>query len=137
MLKINDLKIGDSNQFEVSLTTESHNLFREFSGDYSPIHNDNNFAKSVGFNEKIAYGFHIISYFSRLYGEYLPGGSSVCLSQSVKYTKPVYLNQKIIVKGTITNINKNMKVITIKNEIIDEKGEICITGEALLRMIVD
>ena len=126
MLKITDLKIGDSKEFKVDLDEKSHEYFKKFIGDYSPVHIDDEFAKLVGYNKKLAYGFHVTSYLSRLYGEYLPGGGSVCVTQSIKYLKPVYLNQEIIVRGTITN----------KNEIFDKKGGTCITGEALLKMII-
>ncbi len=136
MLKLSDLKIGESEEFKIRITLEDHNNFKSFSGDISPVHNDDSFAKSAGYDKKTVYGFHILTYLSRFYGNYLPGGSSVCLKQNIEFLKPVYLNENITIKGTITNLNKNLKLITRKNEILNENAGLCLNGEAILKMLL-
>ncbi|MFH1073032.1 MAG: MaoC family dehydratase [Nanoarchaeota archaeon] len=130
-----DLKIGQHAQFTLKLTKKSHEEFKQFSGDTSPVHNDDEFAQTAGFDERIAYGFHILSYFSRFYGTVLPGGSSICLSQTAKFTKPVYIGEEITVKGTIIHMNPHIKTVTIKNEVLNSKGEVCVLGEAVVKIV--
>ncbi|MEK6868888.1 MAG: MaoC/PaaZ C-terminal domain-containing protein, partial [Nanoarchaeota archaeon] len=73
------IKIGDKAEFEVTIDENMHNNFSKISGDYSPIHCDDIFSEKTKFGRKIGYAFLLTSFLSRLYGEYLPGGSSVCI----------------------------------------------------------
>ena len=134
--RIEKLKIGDSAKFGVLIDKKVHESFRKLSGDNSLVHTEDLFAKNVGFKEKIAYGFNVSAYLSRFYGEFLPGGSSICLQQELKFLKPIYLNDKIIIKGEIININKNQKVVTIKNEIANSAGKICLSGKGFVKIIL-
>ncbi len=134
MFKIKDLKIGYSKEFSVEIKLKDHNLFKELSKDNSPVHNDDAFAVSCGYKKKIAYGFHIVSYISQFYGNHLPGGSSVCINQNIKFLKPIYIGEKITVKGTVTNINYKIRIISIRNEVLNSKKELCIEGNGILKV---
>lgn len=136
MLKINDLKVGESKEFQIVIDEKSHEEFENITKDNSPVHNDEKTARKAGFENKILYGFHVVSHISRLYGALITEGSSVCVSQSIKFVKPLYLNEKINIKGIITHINQELKSVTVKNEIRNSKDEICITGEGILKLFI-
>ncbi len=136
MKRIEDFSVGESEKFVVKITPETHEQFKNLSGDESPVHTDEEFAKKSGFENKIAYAFNVLSYFSRLYGEYLPGGSSVCIRQNAKFHKPIYIRDILTIKGTVTHISVAAKVLTIKNEVLNQKGDICISGEGVVRFVV-
>ncbi len=135
-LKINEIKIGDKKRFSLVLTDKIHEDFRKISGDNSPIHTDNNFATKAGFKTKIAYGFNIAAFLSRFYGEILPGGSSICLQQELKFIKPVYPEERITIIGEVIGLNKNHKIVTIRNDIINSENELCVSGMGTVRIII-
>ena len=80
--KFKDIKIGLEEKFEVNLTEEMVKAFCNITGDINPLHNDLDFAKSKGYNEKVVYGMLTASFLSTLAGVYLPG---------IFYLKNLYL----------------------------------------------
>ncbi|OVE74916.1 hypothetical protein BVX95_00625 [archaeon D22] len=136
MMSIEELKIGQKEEFDFFLGEEEHNNFTKQIGDTSPIHTKKEFAIEKKFEDKIAYGFNVISHLSKFYGNVLPGGSSICLNQEVKFSKPIYLNQFLKIEGEIIKIDKNLKIVTMKNKIFDEKGNLCISGKGIVRVII-
>src|SRR5882724_3114529 len=96
---IEDIAVGDTADFSFLLTEEIHENFKQYVQDTSLIHNDDSFAQQAGVSKKIAYGFNVASYFSRFYGNHLPGGSSICLKQEITFAKPVYIGDTLTVRG--------------------------------------
>ena len=135
MIKIEDLKIGEQRQFQIKIDEKEQKDFEELSGDQSPVHTDDKFAQTAGFEKKIAYAFHLLGYLSQFYGHYLPGGNSICLQQKAKFLRPIYLGEVITICGTVVAINQNLKIVTIKNEIFNAKGELCLLGEGIVKII--
>lgn len=86
--KYEDLKIGLKESFSCTITEEMMDSFCSLSGDLNPLHMDNDFAMSHGFQGRVAYGMLSASLFSRLGGGVSPrkilpdsaSGSKVCIS---------------------------------------------------------
>ncbi len=135
-LSIDKINVGDKSEFSLTLSEKTHDSFRKFSGDNSKVHTNDDFAREAGFRGKIAYGFNIVSYLSRFYGEVLPGGSSICLKQEINFAKPLYIGDKITIQGEVIEVNKNHKIVVIKNSIINQKGDLCISGKGFVKIII-
>lgn len=45
-----DLKIGQSENFSVTVTEEMMEAFRGITGDYNPLHTDANYAREKGYS---------------------------------------------------------------------------------------
>ncbi len=69
-----EIKVGDSDQFEVFVDEKMHSDFSELFGDFSPIHTSTEFSSKSRFKRRIGYAFLLTGFLSRLYGEHLPGG---------------------------------------------------------------
>ena len=110
------IKVGDKAEFEVTVDDKMHNDFSKVSGDYSPIHCDDAFSEKTKFGKKIGYAFLLTSFLSRLYGEYLPGGSSVCIKQSASFIRPFFIGDKIRVAGEVITKSESTKFVEIKTE---------------------
>lgn len=74
--------------------------FASISGDFNPVHLDEEYAKTTRFGNRIVHGMLCSSLFSTLFATCLPG--SIYINQSLEFVKPVYINDvleaKIIVK---------------------------------------
>jgi 3-hydroxybutyryl-CoA dehydratase len=127
---IEDIETGLQKEFKLKITESMLNDFAKLSGDYTPLHTDEEFAKKTKFKRKICYGFLLASFFSRLYGMYIPGERSLCLSQTLKFVSPCYIGDEITVKGEVVSKGSSSRIITLKTEITNSIGECLVEGEA-------
>jgi 3-hydroxybutyryl-CoA dehydratase len=100
-----------------------HDTFTEISGDDNILHMNEEYAKEQGFSGRVVYGMLSSALYSKLVGVYLPG--KYCLLQEIDITfrKPVYINDKLTVKGKVVEKNDLFKRIVVKAEIRNENNE--------------
>ena len=132
-----DIQVGDEAQFEVVITEEMHQAFSRLFNDYSPIHCDDQFSSETKFEKKIGYAFLLTGFLSTLYGEYLPGGSSICIKQDAQFIKPFFIGDKITVKGTVVNKIVSTRFVEIKSKMYRNEGECIFRGSGVVQVIFD
>ena len=127
--RFEDLKIGQSECFTVTVTEKMMESFLFLSGDENPLHNDAQFAQEQGYHEKVVYGLLTTSFISKLVGVLLPG--KYCLLQGIdlKYSMPVYVGDILIVKGTVNELHESVKRMTVKVEIINQDEKKVVKGK--------
>ena len=103
------------------------NLFK-LTGDDNPVHTNEDFAKKTIFKQKVAHGFLSASLISTLIATKLPGPGSIYLSQNLKFLAPVFIDDLVIVKVTVQEIEMKKK-IRFATECFKNEKKI-ITGEA-------
>ena len=124
MYKFNDIKLGMSESFEATITEEKVDEFRKITEDINPLHNDIEYAKSKGYNEKVVYGMLTSSFLSTLAGVYLPGKYSLIHSVEIIFKKPVFISDSpLTIKGIVSEINEDFKQIKINVSITNKKQE--------------
>jgi 3-hydroxybutyryl-CoA dehydratase len=132
--KISSIKIGQKEQFEITVTESMVNKFAEISGDFNPLHMDEIHAKNTIFGKRVCHGMLISSFLSQLVGMYLPGKNSLYFSQSLKFMSPCFIGDKIEVGGEVVGKSEATKMITIKTSITNISGKKLIDGEAKIQM---
>lgn len=130
-----EVNIGDKAEFEVTIDDNMHDNFSKISGDYSPVHCDNDFSEKTKFGKKIGYAFLLASFLSRLYGEYLPGGSSVCIKQDANFMKPFFIGDKITITGEVVNKIESTKFVEIKSEMYRNNKECIFRGNGIVQIL--
>ncbi len=103
--------------------------FAQISGDTNPLHFDDEYASSMGFQKRIAHGMISSSLFSGLFGTKLPGGGSLFISQSFKYKKPVYIGDKITAEILVESVNLNRRVVGFLTT-CKRNEEVVVSGDA-------
>ena len=116
----NEIKTGLKESFEVTITPEMQDAFKNLSGDINPLHCDVNFAKQKGFNDKVVYGMVTSSFYSTLIGVYLPGENCLFQEAEIQFSKPVYIGDKLTVEGVVTEKQDLYKRIIVKAKILVE-----------------
>ncbi len=130
-----DLRVDQTHTFEVVITPELVDAFAELSGDKSPLHVDNDFAKETAFGQRVAHGMIAGMFFSQLIGMHLPGKHALYLKQDLRFHRPVFLNTKVQVRGTIIHMADAIRTITLRTELINSATrEHLVDGEALVRL---
>jgi 3-hydroxybutyryl-CoA dehydratase len=129
-LKFHEISIGQINTFQIKITEKMVDDFANFSGDYNPLHMDQNFAKSKNFKNRVCHGMLLSSFFSTLIGMYLPGKNSLYFSQTINFQLPCYVNQKITVSGEVKEIIPSIKTIVLETKIFNDSQDCLIDGIA-------
>ena len=128
-ISINDMYVGMEVTSKRIITESNVNDFAKISGDFNPIHIDSEYAKKTRYKKKIAHGLMSASFFSALFGTKLPGNGCVYTYQSLKFKRPIYINDEVSIIIKIKSIDKkNNKIIFTTQCIV--KSKIAIDGEA-------
>ena len=127
---IEDIEPGLIRSFKVLVTEEMSDQFARLSGDYNPLHVDEEYAKKTVFNRRICHGSMLLSFFSRMMGMYLPGKNALCLSLNVNFLSPAYINDEIKVEGTVMKKSLSTGIIHLKVAITNQYDLQLVNGEA-------
>ena len=122
--KYEEIYKGQIEEFTFDITEEKMKQFYSISGDSNPLHTDENYAKSKGYNEVVVYGLLTTSALSTLAGVYLPGKYSLIHSVEINYAKPVFISSSPLkIKGEVVDKDDRFSRITVKVNIFDKNGE--------------
>lgn len=132
----NEISVDDIFSFPHTFTLDQLSLFSDLTGDKNPIHLDEEFSQNSGFETNLVYGMLSASLFSKLIGMYCPGKNGLYLSQTLDFKKPIYIDEEVIVRGTVTKKFDKFQMLKMKTEIIDQKN-IFVSGEASAKFIVN
>lgn len=126
-----NLKIGDFNVYEKTITETDVLLFSAVSGDGNPMHVNDEFAKKSKFGRRIAHGALTSSLISTALTRAFP--TSIYISQYTEFCAPVYIGDTI--KIIVTCEEKMGKGrVRMKTEGFNQHGERVITGEGITRL---
>lgn len=121
---LTDLAVGLTQEFVFDLDEEKMRKFLEITGDINPLHNDLEYAKRYGFDEKVVYGMLTASALSTLAGVYLPGRKSLIHCVEISFLKPVFLSTcPLKVRGEVSEIDERFRRIILKVIILNNLGE--------------
>ncbi len=129
-MKTMNISIGDKFSLSKTITDEDVQKFGELTGDFNPVHFDDEFAKTTRFRKRIAHGMLSATLFSGVLGNGIPG--AVYLSQTLKFTAPVYLGDTVTVCATVTNLREDKPIVTVETLCLNQNEEVVIKGEAVL-----
>ena len=127
---LNEIEIGFKKKFEIIITEPMLSDFAKLSGDYNPLHMNEEYATSTSFKKRVCSGMFLSTFFSRLVGMYLPGKHALYFSQSLNFVNPCFVGDKITIEGEVTDKSIATKIITLKTTITNESRKKIIDGEA-------
>ena len=130
-----EIKVGDSFVKSREVTDELVRKFAEVSGDYNPIHLDDEFAKATRFGRRIAHGMLSGAFISAVLGYELTERKIVYLSQTMKFTAPVYIGDIVTTTSTVVGIREDKNIVTLETVCANQKGETVVKGEAVLLVL--
>ena len=131
-----DLQIGDKFSTTKQITDAVVRSFAELSGDFNPIHLDEEFAAKTRFGRRIAHGMISGALISAVLGNEFKERKIVYLSQTLKFVAPVFIDDTISATATVTRIREGKPIVALETVCTNQNGETTLTGEALV-MILD
>ena len=125
-------KPGDSASLSKIIRDEDIRAFAELSGDFNPVHIDDEFARTTRFGRRIAHGMLGASLISTVLGTKLPGQGAIYLSQTLQFLAPVFPGDTVTAKVTVIKIKEGKPILTLETVCENQRGETLIRGEAVV-----
>ena len=127
-----EYRIGQIATISKTVSDKDVKQFAKLVGDKNPIHIDDEFAKKTQFGKRIVHGMFGASLISAVLGMKLPGPGVIYLSQSLQFTAPMFIGDKITAQVIVVKIREDKPIITMETNCINQNDEIVIKGEAIL-----
>ncbi len=115
------------------ITDKMVKQFAEMSGDFNPIHLDDAYAATTIFKKRIAHGMILAALVSRYLNEHI-GAGGIYLAQTLKFSKPVYIDDDITFELEVLKMHKTRGFGLIGTRAINQNGEVVLKGEATIMM---
>jgi 3-hydroxybutyryl-CoA dehydratase len=131
-LMYEDIQIGDTAVFSKTITDFDIYQFAGLTGDFNPMHIDNEFAKDTFFKERIAHGLLTGSFISTVLGMKLPGPNSIYLSQNFKFLAPVKIGDTVKATVEVTEKRDDKRIIKLITQVYNQRMEMVVDGEAVV-----
>ena len=133
--RFEDLSVGMSDSFDVTITPKMLEQFKGITGDINPLHNDEEFAKSKGHPGRVAFGMLTASFLSTLAGVYIPGERSLIQQVETKFSNPVYIGDTLTVKGEIVELIESVSRLELKVTITNQNGKKVLRGKMQILVV--
>jgi 3-hydroxybutyryl-CoA dehydratase len=96
--------------------------FAGSAGDTNPVHHDLEFAASTRYKRPIASGTHTSALLLGLTASHFSkGGAMVGLEFWLKFRRPVYADEKIVLEWLVVKVTPNQK---LKGDVVELRGRI-------------
>ena len=127
------VRVGDTAEFTKTVTSDDVVAFATVTGDTNPLHLDAAYASKTRFGRRNAHGTLSAGFISAALGTKLaPHACIVYLSQSLRFQRPVYVNDTVTARVEVTNVDPARRIVTLTTTCANQKGEELLTGEALV-----
>lgn len=102
---LDELEVGQSAEIERLVDDAAVRKFAEVSGDFNPLHVDEDYARKTAFRGRIAHGALVASFISCVLGNHLPGPGAVFQGMSMRFVRPVRVGDTVIARAEVTEVD--------------------------------
>ncbi|MCG8509712.1 MAG: MaoC family dehydratase [Rhodospirillales bacterium] len=137
------VEIGESTRFAKTITDADIAMFSAISGDFDPVHVDEEYAKTTPFGRRIAHGIAVMgllsaaeSEMSRRIVERGGEGKPVSLGyDGVRFLKPVLVGDTLTAVYTIAELLPEKGRAIGKCEITNQRNELVLVGNHIMKWV--
>ncbi|MDB5519605.1 MAG: MaoC family dehydratase [Tardiphaga sp.] len=137
------LEVGETATFAKTITETDIVLFSGLTGDFDPIHVNEEYAKASAFGRRIAHGGLVMgllsttaSMMSRRSVERGSTAVSVSLGyDKIRFIRPVFINDTLTARYTVEEIDPVAARSRSKVEVLNQNGELCLVGTHVMKWV--
>lgn len=124
-------RVGDRASLTHVFSADDVAAFAGLSGDTNPVHLDAGAARAMGFEGPIAHGMLAASLISRVLGTELPGSGTIYLSQELRFRKPIYPGDRVLVEVEVLSARADKPIYELSTQLSTDEG-LAIDGKAVV-----
>jgi len=118
MIFSNNLESGLEFNFSFSVSSEMMTEFGRISGDFHPVHTEDDYARGRGFMGRIVYGGILVAQVSRLIGMEIPAQHCVWTQLKVDFIQPLYINERADLNAQVVGVSEAVNALIMKFRIL-------------------
>ncbi len=129
---IKEISIGDSASFSKTITETDIYLFAGITGDFNPMHVNEEFSRKTMFGKRIAHGGITTSLIAPVLGTILPGLGTVALETSCRYRAPVFPGDTVTATATVLEKDEKRNRVRMELKWVNQEGTVVADGTAVV-----
>jgi 3-hydroxybutyryl-CoA dehydratase len=95
------LEVGDQGSFSKTISKKDVFRFADASGDFNPLHIDEEYARKSVFGRPVAHGILMAGIISTVLGTEIPGLGTIFVELNVRFLKPCYIGDTVKATATV------------------------------------
>lgn len=131
-LSYDELEVGMEASFSKTITETDVYLFAGISGDFNPMHVNEEFARLTPFGTRIAHGALPQCLIAPVLGTKLPGLGSIALEIATRFRAPTFFGDTITARAEVVEKIEDKRRVKMRLLWTNQRGESVATGEALV-----
>jgi 3-hydroxybutyryl-CoA dehydratase len=136
--RIEDYRVGDTARFTKTITETDSALFAAVSGDYYPIHFNEELAKRTRFGGRIAHGGIAMGMISTVIGSPLQGAgvcAAVMRNLTFDFTAPVRFGDTLTAEAIVNDVNIARRLVSMDFACRNQRDEAVLRGTAVIKVL--
>jgi len=129
-----EIDVGTAYTIERTLTAQDVRAFAQVSGDFSPLHVDDDYAARTEFGGCVVHGMLLGALFSQLVGMRLPGRRALYLGQDLTFRRPVLVGETVRATAKVSAKNDATRVLVLQTEIRGADDRVVVSGTARVKV---
>lgn len=125
--------IGHTVTFSKTISEFDIYQFAGITGDFNPLHVNEEYAQTTRFGKRIAHGMLTSSFICTALGTQMPGVGTIHINQNLSFKKPVYIGDTITVKLELLEKNADKNIWIIKSDVYNQHDEIVVEGTSIVK----
>jgi 3-hydroxybutyryl-CoA dehydratase len=135
---IQDYTVGDQAKFTKTITETDAALFGAISGDFYPIHFNEELARRTRFGGRIAHGAIAVGLVSTVIGVPLQGPgvcAAVIRELHFDFTAPVRFGDTLTAEATVDEVITERRIVNLSVACQNQHQEVVLKGRAVLKVL--
>jgi acyl dehydratase len=123
-LRLEEVAVGDElPPLDRVVTAEDVKAYADAGGDQNPLHQDEAFARSVGFDGIVAHGMFTMGHMAACVTGW--AGEGVFVSRiSAQFRAPVFMDERIRAGGRVRRVDRRARMVTLELWVTVERGRV-------------
>ncbi|MFG1240118.1 MaoC/PaaZ C-terminal domain-containing protein [Xanthobacter autotrophicus DSM 597] len=128
-----DLKVGDRVRVSKTVTEADGSLYIAATGDFGPVHIDEDFASGTKFGQRLAPGIMVAGLCTSVLTAELAGILGVSIEDRFWFTGPVFYGDTITIDVWIAERDEATRTLTWEASAVNEAGQEVLKARATLK----
>ena len=132
------MSVGHTERFSKTVSESDVYAFAGITGDFSPIHVDEEFGKGTRYGGRIAHGALLVGFISTVMGKMtarLPPPGGVSYKYEVKFVGAVRFGDTVTTELTLAETRPERRELIFRARCANQRGETVLEGQTILKLI--